>query len=80
MSLKNVPATILKSAGIDYSKYGRALDEIGENEEITRTFYKSVVVNGREEDLYVYEVRGKAADFANWVNTKILPIKYPFYG
>ena len=73
VSLKNVPA-------IDYSKYGRALDEIGENEEITRTFYKSVVVNGREEDLYVYEVRGKAADFANWVNTKILPIKYPFYG
>ena len=80
VSLKNVPATILKSAGIDHSKYGRALDEISENEEIVRTFYKAVMVDGREEDLYIYEIRGHAADFKNWVNTKVLPIKYPFYG
>ncbi len=80
VSLKNIPATVLKSSGADYSKYGRALDEIGENEEITRTFYKAVVVGNREKDLYVYEIRGNAADFENWVNTKILPIKYPFYG
>lgn len=42
VSLKNLPATFLKSVGADYSKYGRALDEVGEDEVITRHYYKTI--------------------------------------
>ncbi|MCI8332234.1 MAG: sulfatase-like hydrolase/transferase [Clostridiales bacterium] len=79
VSLKNIPATLLKSMNLDYEAYGRPLDEIGEREEITRTFYKSVVHDGKEKELYIYEINGHAADFNHWVIKEKKEIKYPFY-
>lgn len=78
----NVPATILKEAGGDYSQFGRALDEIGEEEELTRTYYKSVVNSEkrRETEVYKYAVTGDASDFANWELTEVLEIDQGFYG
>jgi len=76
VSLNNIPATILKSANLPYDKYGRPLDEIGEEEEITRYFYKHLLYDERHKDskgykpedwgLYKYEITGDASDFDNW--------------
>ncbi|MCI8589908.1 MAG: sulfatase-like hydrolase/transferase [Clostridiales bacterium] len=79
VSLKNIPATLLKSMDLDYEVYGRPLDEIGEQEAIKRTFYKSVTHNGREKELYVYEINGNAAEFDHWVIKEKREIEYPFY-
>ena len=38
----NIPATILKAAGVDESPYGPSLDEIPEDAEIIRRTYKSI--------------------------------------
>lgn len=64
----NLPATIIKSVGGDYSAYGRPLDEIGEDEDITRVYYKSVTESGSSNEigLYTYHVIGDASDFKNW--------------
>ncbi len=64
----NIPATIIKSVGGDYSLYGQPLDEIGEFEEITRYYYKSASSSGSydEAKFFVYEITGDAADFDNW--------------
>ena len=64
----NLPATILKAAGADYSRYGTPLDEIPEDADIVRYYYKTAVVKElrREAILYTYEVVGDASDFKNW--------------
>ena len=79
VSLKNLPATFLKSVGADYSKYGRPIDEIGEDEEITRHFYKTVrpEEGGHEKMLYVYDIKGDAGNFDNWELKETRPIEYP---
>lgn len=79
VSVKNIPATILKSAGLDYSGYGPALDEVAEDAEVVRTFYKSVLVAGWEKKLYIYEVRGDASQLENWVNVAVEDITCPFW-
>jgi len=68
ISTYNIGATILKEAGADYSAYGRAIDEIGEDEVITRTYYKTVV--GPPNKIYIYEVTGDASIFENWVEVE----------
>ena len=65
ISTMNIPATILKAAGADYSAYGRPIDEIGEDEDIVRTYYKTAI--GSPSYVYTYEVRGDASVFENWV-------------
>ncbi len=77
----NIPATILKAAGADYSLYGRPIDEIGEDEEIVRVYYKSVTKSGSngEIGLYTYHVIGDASDLNNWHEVKYEDITYKFY-
>lgn len=68
VSTANIPATILKAAGADYSLYGKALDDIGEDETVTRYYYKSACESGSSNEIkvYVYEVIGDANDFNSW--------------
>ena len=77
----NIPATILKCAGADYSLYGRAIDDIGEDEEISRVYYKSVTESGsyNEIGLYTYIVTGDASDLDNWKMIKYEDITHQFY-
>ena len=77
----NIPATILKCAGADYSLYGRAIDDIGENEVIPRVYYKSVTKSGsyNEIGLYTYIVTGDASNLDNWEMTKYEDITHKFY-
>ncbi len=69
VSNANIPATILKSVGADYSVYGSALDDIGEDDEITRVYYKAICpapTSSDEYEVYKYHVTGDAANFDNW--------------
>jgi uncharacterized membrane protein YjjP (DUF1212 family) len=75
ISFKNVPASIAKSAGIaDYHKYGKPIEEVGENDKVTRYFYKAVMQDNYEKNLYIYQINGDAADFRNW---KIIRVDHP---
>ena len=65
ISTYNISAAILKEAGADYSAYGKAIDEVAEDDNVVRTYYKTAV--GSPNYIYVYEVTGDASDFENWV-------------
>lgn len=76
----NIPATLIKSVGGDYSNYGTPLDEIDEDDEITRYYYKCVCDDSQTEiEICKYEVIGHAADFKNWKLIKREAIEHPFY-
>ena len=80
VSTDNLPATIIKTVGGDYSNYGTPLDEVSEDDEITRYFYKCVCDDRQTEvEICKYEIIGNAADFKNWKLIKRESIKYPFY-
>ena len=82
VSLKNIPATIAKSSGLDTKKYGKAIDEVGENENVTRFFYKGVINDyGTEIKAYKYEINGDAGDFNNWkiISEKKVKESHSFY-
>jgi arylsulfatase A-like enzyme len=67
VSHKNIPATILKAMNVpNYSDFGTPLDEVDENADIVRYFYKSVTNSGHEAEVYKYKITGNARDFANW--------------
>lgn len=76
ISTFNISATILKEAGADYSAFGRAIDEVGEDENIVRTYYKSVV--SLEPDvpnkIYVYDVIGDASKLSNWIEKEVIEV------
>ena len=73
-----IGATVRKAAGCDYE--GPALDEVAEDANIVRYYYKSVcdTETFREVQLCTYEVTGDAADFANWklIKTEDIPYNY----
>jgi arylsulfatase A-like enzyme len=65
----DIPATVLKAMGADYSLYGAALDEIAQGQDRVRPYYKTIYVGDplKEAYLYTYEIRGDASVFDNWV-------------
>lgn len=81
VSTDNIPATLLKAAGADYSAYGKALDEISEDEQITRSYVKSLTESGGsgERQIYKYDIVGDASNFENWKVTEVLDIEHGFY-
>lgn len=63
----NISATIAKAAGVaDYTPYGPALDDIAEDADITRYYYKTLAKDGWERTVCKYAITGHAADFENW--------------
>lgn len=80
VSFKNIPATIARDSGISYEKYGIPLDEVSEDSDVIRKYYKSVCSDDWvEREVYDYEIKGDASDFNNWVNVNVRPLEYPFY-
>ena len=80
VSVTNIPATIAKAVGADGSAYGLPLDEVAEDAEITRVYYKSVCdpETFRETKLCVYHVTGDAAVFDNWELVETVDIPYSY--
>ena len=81
VSTANIAATIMKAAGADYAPYGRALDEIGEDEQIVRVTYKTIsdTTTWKEVELIKYHVTGDASNFNNWEIVSRIPIDNSFY-
>lgn len=79
VSHKNIPATVMKAAGADYAAYGTPLDEVAEDAQIVRHFYKSVMVGDHENEVYVYDITGDAKVFENWKVSHTFKAEYYFY-
>lgn len=81
VSSENIPATLAKAAGLEHQAYGRALDEIGEEEALVRTYYKVVSdpQTNKESTVYQYEVLGNAAVFSNWKQVAVTDVVAYFY-
>ena len=79
----NLHKTFLRSMGVNYEDDGvRAIEDIGEDEEITRYFYMSgsnSLKASRDVNLITYEIKGNANDFSNWKRVKTEKMKFPFY-
>ena len=80
VSTENIPSTILKNLGTDYSAYDRALDEIAEDEILTRVYYRP---DERASGYAVstFHITGDANDAANWmlVDQQEIPADCMFY-
>ena len=76
----DIPATVLKAMGADYSAYGPALDEIPEDSSRVRTYYKTIYTGDpiRENYIYTYEIHGPASDFSSWHLITEGPIPYGY--
>lgn len=81
ISTFNIGATVLKEAGADYSAYGRAIDEVGEDESIVRTYYKTAVSLEPDEPnkLYIYDVIGDASKLENWLEKEVRDLPKDIY-
>lgn len=80
LSQDNIRPTVLKALGIDYSSYGRAVDDIPLDDTEPRYFYMSSSVGyDRDCELVTYKVVGHAGDFENYTIESVKPIEYPFY-
>ena len=79
----NLHKTFLRSMGVNYEDDGvSAIEDIGEDEEVTRYFYMSGSNNlkaSRDVNLITYEIKGDANDFSNWKRVKTEKMKFPFY-
>ncbi len=77
----NIPATVAKAAGLDHSALGRALDEIGEDEQVTRYYFKSICSSGSSNETSVcrYAVTGDAGNLSNWKLEEEIPVTGKFY-
>lgn len=80
VTTEQVAATVIKAAGGDYSAYGPALDEVAEDADITRIYYKTVCDKEtyRETQVCIYRVTGDAADFTNWELVQTVDIPYSY--
>ncbi len=62
------------------SKYGRTIEDIGEDEDIIRYFWMQAGEQGnRDQEFVTYEIKGDAKEFSNWKEIDRVPIKYPYY-
>ena len=66
---------------IENGKHIRTVEEIGEDEQVTRYFWMNGTDGGAKRDfnLITYEITGDANDFSNWKIVSTERIKYPYY-
>ena len=69
----------MKAAGAEYAASGTPLDEVAEDAQIVRHFYKSVMVGEHESEVYVYDIIGDAKVFENWKVSHTFKAEYYFY-
>ena len=76
----DIPATVLKAMGRDYSRYGAALDDIREDQNRVRYYYKTIYTGDplKESYCYTYEIQGDASIFENWVLVEEGEIPYGY--
>lgn len=80
VSLQNIPATIAKSAGLDYSAYGVPLDEVEDDESVVREYIRAIAdkdIGWRDCWALYYNVAYDAANMDSWTLTRTEKIEYP---
>ena len=80
VSLRNVPPTLLKNAGLDYSAYGTPLDEVPDDASIVRDYCHTIAdKDGAWIDTYAlyYDVGYDAQDLDSWKLRETVDIEYP---
>ncbi len=80
VSLRNVPATILKAAGLDSSAYGVPLDEVPDDESVVRDYIRTIADKKLGwKDCYAlyYDVQYDASKLENWTLDHTENIEYP---
>ncbi len=78
----NLRASIASYFGIDTEPYGRTIESIGEDEEMTRYFWMQACdpeQKHRDIETVTYRVKGDANQFENWTEISREPIQYPYY-
>lgn len=78
----NLRASIISYLGLDSTPYGRTLEDIGEDETVTRYFWMSgsnSTKSRRDVNLVTYKINGDGRNFENWKIINKTPIEYPFY-
>lgn len=68
VTVANIPATVLKNAGLSYGQFPPALDEVPEDQPLTRFYYKALLDSETyaENGYMTYEVTGDASKMENW--------------
>ena len=69
VSHRNIPATILKSAGLDYSAYGVPLDEVPDDKTIVRDHVRTIAdrdIGWKDCWALHYDVAYDASKFESW--------------
>lgn len=80
VSLGNVPPTLVKDAGLDYSAYGTPLDEVPDDESIVREYCRTIAdKKGDWIDTYAlyYDVAYDASIIESWTLRETVDIEYP---
>ncbi len=84
VSTANIPATIVKAAGGDYSAYGIPLDEVPIDQNVKRVFNRCIVdpSTWNDDKIQVYEVFGKGNESKNYTMIESFEIddKNKLYG
>ena len=62
----NLRASIISYFGLDAAPYGRTIESIGEDEEMTRTLWMRGESGEVKDKLYTFRIKGDANDFSNW--------------
>lgn len=78
----NLRASIISYFGLDTDGYERTIEDIGENEQMTRYFwmqaYDEETLSKRDNSTITYEITGNGNDFNNWkiIEKKLLEYSY----
>ncbi len=76
----NLRASIISYFGLDTTNYARTIEDIGEDELMTRYFFMNGVSGARRDgNLITYEIKGDGNDFDNWSKISTEKIQYPYY-
>lgn len=70
VSLRNVPATIIKNAGLDYSAYGVPLDEVPDDPSIVRDYIRTIGIKKvawKDLKALHYSVLYDSSQMESWV-------------
>lgn len=62
----NLRASIISYFGLDSAPYGRTIESIGEDEEMTRILWMRGERGEVSNKLYTFQINGDANDFSNW--------------
>lgn len=75
----NIIPTLVNACGGDGSVYGKALNEVAEDEIITRIHYCPIANENWVECAYTaFEIKGKASDFNNWKYLGTMDLVEPY--